>query len=574
METIKNEKIKVKVLILGFLVSAITVLSATMSFDPDLLWHYKLGEQIVSSLSVSVADTFSWQSGLIWTQHEWLYDVMIYGIIKYTGATGFKLLYILNYTAIILYGYKLNCKGYKPYQIFQYITIASLIILTVPMNRFNRPAELSAWFLVIMMNMHLNPPKKYRKIKYLLFGLLAINFHGGSVIVIIPCWLILIALELIFDKIEHSHIKRLDQFKDLLLFLVGTLANPLGYKMIPALFVVKDMGSTSKISEWEPLEISLILGIILTLLILSMGHALSNNKFKRQQSKIIALLCALLILTFKSTKAGINFAVLYIIFGYPCTHIFLTDLWSRIFTSGLTKHEYEERARVLQKRHIKFKTIVYTISPALVVVLIFASFTIIIDKKEFNSYVYGEKGVGFSEDSQILQYLKDTVNTKSYETSESNTFRIVHGYVMGGYLIYNGIPCFIDARQTPYESYLDINTSNSMETYYKLIGTRSSSEVSLIFEQLHPTYIITSNELDISWYLEEHTDDWELLFEETWETMEETDKPICLWRYKKSGSSSDLVLQKQVRCDIIKEKHVGLKQRDRSIRYDRITRKI
>ena len=46
--------------------------------DGDVMWHFKTGEFIVNNGYVPKHDVFSWQEGLNWMCHEWLYDVILY----------------------------------------------------------------------------------------------------------------------------------------------------------------------------------------------------------------------------------------------------------------------------------------------------------------------------------------------------------------------------------------------------------------------------------------------------------------------------------------------------------------
>ena len=59
------------------------------TFDVDLMWHIRGGEEIVRTGTISLVNNFSWIEGTIWTQQEWLFDVLIYLITRYTGRIGF-----------------------------------------------------------------------------------------------------------------------------------------------------------------------------------------------------------------------------------------------------------------------------------------------------------------------------------------------------------------------------------------------------------------------------------------------------------------------------------------------------
>ena len=96
------------------LAAVAVVLSAVyllyLKHDTDLLWHYKLGEQIVRTGKISKENTFTWQKGTVWNQQEWLFDVLFYEIIFRTGIPGF----VFSYAVLMLFGAWICCRIAKP----------------------------------------------------------------------------------------------------------------------------------------------------------------------------------------------------------------------------------------------------------------------------------------------------------------------------------------------------------------------------------------------------------------------------------------------------------------------------
>lgn len=59
----------------------------------DLWWHLEAGEQIAASVSVPRVDDFSFTSrGARWTDHEWLFQLLMHGMWERWGAAGLALL--------------------------------------------------------------------------------------------------------------------------------------------------------------------------------------------------------------------------------------------------------------------------------------------------------------------------------------------------------------------------------------------------------------------------------------------------------------------------------------------------
>ena len=61
--------------------------------DPDIWWHLKTGELIVANRSVPTTDPFSFTAhGQPWTAHEWLSEVIFYGVFTHFGFIGLMLM--------------------------------------------------------------------------------------------------------------------------------------------------------------------------------------------------------------------------------------------------------------------------------------------------------------------------------------------------------------------------------------------------------------------------------------------------------------------------------------------------
>lgn len=69
-------------------------LTARMIHDPDFWWHLKTGQLITETASIPHADPFSHtMPGREWVAHEWLSEVLIYGVYRAAGLTGLILFF-------------------------------------------------------------------------------------------------------------------------------------------------------------------------------------------------------------------------------------------------------------------------------------------------------------------------------------------------------------------------------------------------------------------------------------------------------------------------------------------------
>jgi hypothetical protein len=75
----------------GFLV--FVLLAGVPLIDPDYFWHLKTGEYIVAHAALPAGDVFSFtRAGQPWVLHEWLFEVLLYGVFAASGAFGVQVL--------------------------------------------------------------------------------------------------------------------------------------------------------------------------------------------------------------------------------------------------------------------------------------------------------------------------------------------------------------------------------------------------------------------------------------------------------------------------------------------------
>ena len=95
------------------LVFAAAVLQCSL-IDPDLWWHLRTGQDIVSNLAIPHADIYSFtKAGSEWVAHEWLSEVLLYGVYRLTGWGGLISLFSGIITLAFYLVYR-RCAG-RPY---------------------------------------------------------------------------------------------------------------------------------------------------------------------------------------------------------------------------------------------------------------------------------------------------------------------------------------------------------------------------------------------------------------------------------------------------------------------------
>ncbi|MGA9964369.1 MAG: hypothetical protein WBQ10_04125, partial [Terriglobales bacterium] len=109
MEFLQTRRIFVAVLALGLFTMA-----ARSVTDPDVWWHLRTGQLIVQTHRVFHTDPYSFtRFGKPWVDHEWLSQVLMFGLYRLAGWGGL----IAGFGAVIAAAFMvvfLRCPG-RPY---------------------------------------------------------------------------------------------------------------------------------------------------------------------------------------------------------------------------------------------------------------------------------------------------------------------------------------------------------------------------------------------------------------------------------------------------------------------------
>lgn len=513
------------------------------AIDYDVLWHLKQGEVYLEH-GVNTNDYLSWQSGLTWTTAEWLYEVLIYLITKYTGAIGFTVLLALSTYQI--YGWALKKNGTSHPFIF-------LIILGItfmfPKNIYNRPGEFQILFATIVIYWALYDRNKLW-LKQIIAGLFLANFHGGQVVTLLATLGIIDFVTLIhLIVVDDSFIKENDKkilkeiTSQIILMFLASLINPMGIEMYTVGMKVPKMYSTQFIDEWQTWNIGIASGILVLLTIIAIQTSQRFRKFNWRTLNILAIISAYTILSIRTQRLAGYLQAFIILFGYNYIIEFYEwiqikvaqqrvnslrlqlsrekpsdakddewDLYKDALNARLNKmlnkltatrvisdtQEVQtntvERAETLTKSKIVY-TIIY------IGIILFDILWInaqAVDVKTFGDLV--DKNTEFQ--IEIVEYLKDNnINDKLF-----------CGYTTGGWLIWNDVKQFIDSRQQPFTEEISDNTQLD-DTLYAVRGNDVYQDMIKLFDKYDIDYVLwDSGELgcDISDKLVD-SGEWEIL---------------------------------------------------------------
>jgi hypothetical protein len=214
-----------------FLIAACSSLVKARSYD--LWWHLEAGERIVSTLSVPRADDFSFTSaGAPWIDHEWLFQVLLYGFHT-LGPLGFTLLKGSCALATAAIGYwALRRSGSSAG------TALAVVALSVAGMKFRlteRPEAVSLAMATataaIGLDLVTRPSSPARRlVSIALVTILWVNMHAGALIA--PVIMLACAAGAALDHLRSSRAVRSGMGPVWLavpITAVSLLVNPFGY---------------------------------------------------------------------------------------------------------------------------------------------------------------------------------------------------------------------------------------------------------------------------------------------------------------------------------------------------------
>lgn len=463
--------------------------------NPDFFWHLKVGEDIIRNMAVPVYDTYSYHEGLRFLAHEWLFDVIIYGVYSTLGIYGiFFMLQVAGIaTAYMIYKNVRLLVGEITFSIFMCFIIS---VLFIPIFLVPRPQMLSSFFSLIALylleswfGIERNGSagksiwiKRYSALVVL--SILWINIHGGSY----PIFIILLSgygLEILIDYLKRRDGKTLKRL--LRLISVGVAAvlsfciNPYGVKMIAFPFMLTSETTTYFIREWKSPEFYGAVGVfryvIMALPIISL---ISYKKEIRLKT-----LWYVAVFTFMALSSGRHIGLL-ILFNYlavtPMLHVVLSETWSNItsFLGGMTKKPI----------------IPFLIMAILVTVLTGKIWS---DLIPYQGAEYPVEDTGYPVEA--LAYINET-------GLDTDNNVLLNNYGWGGYMLYNGHKVFIDGRADVYQGFINPQ-SQVMKDYVDIVELVRVEE---ILDKYKCKYVLHIKNGALSTYLQMHPD-WKVLFE-------------------------------------------------------------
>jgi len=393
--------------ILGFAVYAMQPLS-----DPDTPWHIATGQYILQHHFVPTHDVFSWSSkGQPWITQEWLFEVVLAWLVNHLQFIGAWLLYAGIHGATVVALYRLGVIVTKDNRVIAAVlagagTFPAIDFWTLRPQIFSY--FMFAVFLLILAKVRQGNFAVLWFVPLLIF--VWANTHGSSSIGVVAC-LLEVAVSFIpsFGRFSQTRLPNGARWRLVVAPLAGMalgLLNPNGYKAYTYALLGTKQLMVNNIMEWHSPDFHTFdfkYGVLPYLIVVFIIILASKRRLPMRE-----------ILFF-----GGSFAVTLVYQRFlPYMAIAAVPLLASVLSQWLVTLNY-------LRRWMQFVNVL------LVAAVI---------------------GIFLGQTPQVRGNLNSHFSATAYPVAAVNylkqhpVHRLLNSYAWGGYLIYEGIPTFVDGR--------------------------------------------------------------------------------------------------------------------------------
>lgn len=454
---------------LGFLACGSSLLG-----DSDTFWHIAAGRWIIEHAAVPAHDPFSHtMQGSPWTAHEWLSEVVLALAFKAFSWACVVALTAAAFAGAIAILTRFLLKDFEPVHALIFVALA--VMMAAP-HVLARPHVLAMPLLVIWTACLVRASELGRAPGLWLLPVMTLwaNLHGGFTLGLALA--LFFAMEGIFNARKNNEtvlaVKSWGLFVGLA--LISALLTPHGIKGI--MFTVQILSGAyalDHIGEWQspvfhgfqPLEIWLLAGLAVAL-----HQGIRLPVFR------LALLLALLHLALKHVR-----------------NVELIGLLAPLFLASPLARQWRERAvaarqiakvdRIFQElaKNASRRTATLTIAGLGLITLLFIQL----------SFPAPKEAISPAGALQAAQ--------KAHLTGP-----VLNEYSFGGYLIYAGIPPFIDGRADMYGDVF-------MKEYFEALSLTTSDGLQILLQKYHIEWTLLPPESAAAALLD-HLPEWRRLY--------------------------------------------------------------
>ena len=400
----------------GLLVGAVFAIERAFIVDPDLWWHIRTGELILSTHRWAMTDPYSYTSfGAPWMSCEWLGDIFFAAVYHLGGLRGLEALLVVLASAVMLalYGFATLRSGSSKAGF-----VASAVLLVLANASFNLRPQMLGYLFVILTLIALERfcQGKQRAVWTLpILFLIWINTHGSWVIglatvaLYIACGLRSFQIGSLASR-RWTRSERLRLETVLMLSLAVIPITPYGVRLAAYPFTVASALpiSVASVMEWQVMPFNLVGGKIFLALVLGFFLAQLVFRFLWRLFEVLLFLGGVAI-----ACLHVRFLLLFVPFFAP--------LLATVIARWIPRYD-----RSKDKNALNF---------ALLAGIVIAMVHYLPSQADMN------KKVGDQFPVQALAYMN----------RHSVPVPLFNSYGFGGYMIEAGYKTFIDGRSELFE---------------------------------------------------------------------------------------------------------------------------
>ena len=521
-----------------------------VTLQNDTFYTIKIGEHILQN-GIDMKDPFSWHENLQYTYPHWLYDVVIYLVYSIGGQVGIYISTIVLSITLGLTMYLVNTKLTKNKLTSFVLTIGAMYLLR---NYIAARAQLVTFILFILtvyfIEMFLETKKKRYVVGLIIIPIIIANVH----LAVFPFYFVLYLpyiaeymiyilsnteIILVTAKIDRLNKKILKTTKEEEIQKIKDEINRLEEKNEKNIrkkekikanpYKIKIRGNDNVKALIIIMIICLFTGLLTplgttpyTYLIKTMQGTTTHNISEHLPLTLVnnlefmcALVLFIVILTFTDTKirlsdlfmlGGLIFLTFYTRRQFSMFTLICVIILNRLINALLDKYDPEGCKKAIKK--------MTTITGMIVTICLVLTISVIQYKPKMNDHFIDENSYPVGAATYILENL-DIKNIKLYNE-----------YNYGSYLIFRGIPVFIDSRADLYAP--EFNPGVEVFNDYINLSNVDIDNVEEKLDKYGITNMLMYKKSKLRKFVEQNTEKYNLLYE---------DDNFCLFERKQVKES-------------------------------------
>lgn len=454
----------------GALVTTVVIFANRSIADPDIWWHLRNAQELLSTGRFVRADAYSYTvHDAPWINHEWLGELPYYLGWRCFGLQGLYLVMVLALVAIFVLLYRL---AYLRAGDYKSAALACGIAIPLATVSFGPRTLLFGWIFLLLELLILEQYDSHPRQLWLLppLFMLWVNTHGS--------WLIGLVLLIAFalagccnvhaGRIESTR-RSMCQLKQLAAVVAGCAAalfvNPYGWRLVfyPFNLAFRQKLNVSHVEEWQSPDFHALRGKLLLAMLLGFLVLASIRQGRLRLHHVLFLLIA-----FYSALTYTRFLFLAAIIVTPV-------LAAELSLRGLGAQPVSDK-------------------PGLNLAMIAAMLAIM----AWQAPSSAQLGAGIVEEYPVAAL--------THLNSVPAGARVLNDYDWGGYLIWNApqTPVFVDSRVDIFEY------SGVFADYLNIMGVKNSLE---LLRKHDIQYVLFARQKPLT-YLLRNAPGWKVIYQD------------------------------------------------------------